>query len=326
MASLAAGVQSRRDRHVGDDALSCENVAHAMNDRPQRHDRGDADRDTDKKKSRRRRGSRFTHCHLQDEFHTGSTFMLDDAAVAQDQPRIGDGGQLGIMRDQNDGPASAMDPRSSRNDGRWPCRDSLSAVGQHNRRALARARAARPSAVRRRKVVKEMVRATVSSTSRSNVCAAPHAADRRSPSALPRSRMRSAMESGERTGTRSRSSPRRRARLRRAGDVNAINQTAPEVGASGRREMKRECRFAAARGSDNRKELTIRNERQGMENRERLVATLNSLRDLTQLNHGLGMPVACSTAALPSTTGWRTFHTVSATMRSPSAVGWMPSR
>ena len=54
-------------------------------------------------------------------------------------------------------------------------------------------------------------------------------------------------------------------------------------------------RLAAARRPDDRHELTARNvEGQRMKNRERLVAALDGLRDLTQLNHDPGTPVAAS--------------------------------
>src|SRR5262249_4274861 len=103
--------------------------------------------------------------------------------------------------------------------------------------------------------------------------------------------------------------------LAEPGDVNRIDQYRP-----GRRGVEagdeaEERRLPAARRPDDRNELAMRNrDRQWMENGERLAAAHDRFRDLAQFDHD---PERFS----PSASGFSTVHTVSATMRAPSAVG-----
>ena len=85
-------------------------------------------------------------------------------------------------------------------------------------------------------------------------------------------------------------------------------------------------RLAAARRPDDGDELTVRDvDRERMKDGQRLGAAHDRLRDLAQLDHDPAAPLRGARLP-PRSIGSSTAQTLSATMRAPSAVGWMPSR
>ena len=113
MVARASGVQSRlveisTSAAISDLRFAAEHAAHALDDRPQRDDGGDADGDADEEEQQAPpRRARFAHRHAQDEHHRGTALdrsprVLDDAAVAQDQPRVGHRRQLGVVRHEHE--------------------------------------------------------------------------------------------------------------------------------------------------------------------------------------------------------------------------------
>src|SRR5439155_13081807 len=107
----------------------------------------------------------------------------------------------------------------------------------------------------------------------------------------------------------------RQAILVEFGDVDTVNPDRPcrRRVESGQQPQQR--RFAAARRPDNRHELAARNRgREWMKNRQRFGPARDCLGYLAQFNHE------------SVSIGRRTGQMLSATMRAPSAVGWMPSR
>ena len=103
------------------------------------------------------------------------------------------------------------------------------------------------------------------------------------------------------------------------GDVHIVDQHG-----SGRRRVQagdqsEERRLAAARRSDDRHELSVGDlQCQRVKNGQRLAAAGHGFGDVSQLDHDPGRPnrLAAGSSAV---------QTLSATMRAPVAVGWMPS-
>ena len=146
---------------------------------------------------------------------------------------------------------------------------------------------------------------------------------RRSPWARPRSRTPSATESGGRTGRRSR--PSRHAVFASSSSPSLVMSTSsmstePDEGASRPAISPSSVDFPLPDGPTIGDELSVRNlNRQRMQDGERLTAAHDRFRHVAQFNHVLGRLLA-------SAMGFRTAHTLSATIRAPAAVGWMPSR
>src|SRR6185436_11058424 len=107
-------------------------------------------------------------------------------------------------------------------------------------------------------------------------------------------------------------------------DVDRLDQHGSGRGGVEPCDQPQQRRLAAARGADYRDELAARNlNRQRVKDGERLGSAHDCFGDLAQLDHDPGRPrcAACAWAI-----GFSTVQTLSATMRAPSGVGWMPSR
>src|SRR5215470_17848888 len=104
-----------------------------------------------------------------------------------------------------------------------------------------------------------------------------------------------------------------------SGDVHVVDEHG-----SGRRRVQagdqpEERRLAAARWSDDRHELAVWDlECERVKNGQRLAAAGHRFGNISQLDHDSGRPNRLAT-------GSSAVQTLSATMRAPVAVGWMPS-
>src|SRR3972149_7851703 len=94
-----------------------------------------------KKKSKRRQAARVSRTAIwrMNFIPAGPSCVFNDAGVAQDQLRSGEGGQFSVVRDQNDGgPASAMDLAQQLQNmtAGGGVEISCRFVGQHDRRGV----------------------------------------------------------------------------------------------------------------------------------------------------------------------------------------------
>src|SRR6202008_2404589 len=97
------------------------------------------------------------------------------------------------------------------------------------------------------------------------------------------------------------------------GDVHVVDDHRAGRGGVEAGDQPEQGGLAAARRPDDSDELAARDGRgERMQDRERFAATHDGLRNLAQLDH--------------VSIGRNTTQTLSATIRAPCAVGWMPSR
>ena len=103
------------------------------------------------------------------------------------------------------------------------------------------------------------------------------------------------------------------------GNVHVVDEYGAGRGCVEAGDQPEQRGLPAAGRADDGDEFSVRNlNRQRMQDGERLTAAHDRFRHVAQFNHVLGRLLA-------SAMGFRTAHTLSATIRAPAAVGWMPS-
>ena len=189
----SSGVQSRVVRRITSAAMSArasrvEDAADALDHRPERDDRRDADRDADEEEQQPPpRGARLAHRHAQDEHHARTGSLASRPAAPSptcsttrpsrsDETRVGQRRQLRVVRDEHDRRAArAMHLAQQLHD--VPAGRAVEVARSARRPARsadrwrARARSRRAAARRRRAATDSDARAPVRPTSSSSAAA-----------------------------------------------------------------------------------------------------------------------------------------------------------
>jgi len=244
----------------------------------------------------------------------------DRPAVAQGQADVGERGQVGVMSDEQQCRAArALDAQQQVHDVTAGRRIQIAGrlVGEHDDRIVGQRTGERDALLL---AARELRRVMVSAIGQSHLVEQPSCAGGRVASACNFHRNADVLEGGQRRNEMEEledepdllAAQSGELVLAERGDIGAVNQDRPRRGRVEAGNQTEQCRLAAARGADDREELT-RGDRevQGMKDRERTASAHHRLGYAAELDHGLG----------GSSRGWSVRHTFRSRMRAPSGFG-----